>query len=70
MAKHNRQAAEKRARNDAYAALFPRRSRKARRDARRERTRIREMRWLELHGIEFERPRNVLGVMRGRRSRR
>jgi hypothetical protein len=46
------QAREKRARNAAYAELYPRRDRLTRKKARRRRTVAREARWLRTHGVE------------------
>lgn len=51
MAKHDAQAAGKRARNEAYAAKFKRRSPSERKALRAARTAERERRWLVAHGI-------------------
>lgn len=70
MAKHNRQAAEKAARNAAYADRFPRRSRRDRKDARGARVAQTERRWLVAHGIEIEKPRGLGDVLRPKKRGR
>ena len=67
MPKHNRQAAEKAARNAAYAERFPRRSRSARKQARQARVAARERAWCLDNGVDPT-PTNALRApRRGRR---
>ena len=52
-----RQRLEKKATNDAYKERFPRRKKKDRKKARRERTIAREKRWFQESGIEIDKTR-------------
>lgn len=53
----NRQKREKQAANERYADRFPRRRRKDRKQARRERVLLREKRWFAESGIPIDKTR-------------
>lgn len=70
MAKHDRAACEKRARNAAYADQYPRRNRKARKDARAAKVAERDRGWCLAHGVDPTPPKALRDVIGSKRQRR